>query len=132
MSIESIDSEIRRLTEEIERLQYETLPRSPCRVPILPKYENLPDIVNIEIPKGFVRAPVTCPIDLQRAERQAAAETKLRDALVDLNRRDAKQLLNQILRHQRKNPLGGDVERVNGTNDRVMEKIKNDIILCGL
>lgn len=103
-SLEEVDEEIKRLTEKISILQKEAeifpMPLSPLsgqEKQIKPlKFTNLPDLNNVEIPKGFERAPITCPFDPEKPKRLAALEQDLSEALWLKNRQDVMALVNKI------------------------------------
>ena len=114
MSLKEIDDEIRKLTKRIEAIQKETI-RLPHgdgsdeisrSAPPKPDYSTLPSLKNIECPKGFERAPITCEPDPGKAERIAAKEASLRELLLAKNREDHLALIRKIQRHQSRNPLG--------------------------
>ena len=101
-SLSEVDEEIRRITSEIERIQKETdRSVSPERKPaVVPKFSNLPNFNELNLPKGFERAPVTFPYDPTKAQRLAALEAELRESLITKNRQECMALVNRIHRHQ--------------------------------
>jgi hypothetical protein len=98
-SLENVDAEIQRITEEISKLQREaetTMSPPPTKQFKVPQYSNLADLNNFEIPKGFQRAPVTCPYDPSRAQRLSALEQDLSQSLWLHNRQDVMALVHKI------------------------------------
>lgn len=129
----TIDAEIERLTAEIERLHFETAEKdrsvSPGRKRAFPKYDNLPNVVDIEIPKGFVRAPITCPFDPAKGERVAAAERNLKELLLKKNRENTKMLVNEI--RQSRTIHSEDAPKRKPVPDETMESVMG-FLLAGL
>lgn len=137
MSLAEIDEEIRKLTRRIEAIQKETLPVAMneavnAKQPPVMKanYSSLPNLQNIDYPKGFERAPITCDIDPGKAERISALEASVRETLVAKNREENLTLLRKIRRHQSHNPLGQQVEpeRIKETRDSLRDRILNQWI----
>jgi hypothetical protein len=97
-SLENVDAEIQRITEEISKLQREaeTTMSPPPKQFKVPQYSNLADLNNFEIPKGFQRAPITCPYDPSRAQRLSDLEQDLSQSLWLQNRQDAMALVHKI------------------------------------
>lgn len=99
-SLENVDAEIQRITEEISKLQREAettvLSPPPTKQFKVPQYSNLADFNNFEIPKGFQRAPITCPYDPSRAQRLSALEQDLSQSLWLHNRQDVMALVHKI------------------------------------
>ena len=110
-SLSEVDAEIKRLTDEIEKLEKEVQrpvsppPRTGVMKQVIPHYVDLPDIQNIKIPSGFERAPITCPYDPKKAERLVGLERELRDSLHAINRTESLALVKRILDHQAKNKI---------------------------
>ncbi len=110
MSLAEIDEEIRRLAKRIESIQKDVPAGRQQTVKedqvIKPEYKNLPDLQNVEYPKGFERAPPSHETDRGKAERVASLEAAVRESLLQLNRQDTLVLIRKTGRHQFKNPIG--------------------------
>ena len=102
-SLKKVDEEIKRLAKEIAQIQHTS--SSPKKVgSVKPDYSKVPSI-DVEMPKGFPRAPVTHPYDPAKAEKLAKCQSELRDALLGKNRIDTVALLSRIHRHQAAHPV---------------------------
>ena len=131
-TLESVDAEIKRITLEIERLQKEVeRPPSPKgrEGMLVPDFGNLPDLNNVPLPKGFQRAPVTCPYDPAKGERLAALEAELREQLLSRNKEDSLALLRRILKHQAVNKIEYEPSQKNyeKVSTRLTGNIKDEL-----
>ena len=97
-SLKRVDAEIKKLAREI------AAPAGERPKFVRPDYSNLPS-VDVAIPSGFPRAPVTHPYDPTKAAKLAEAEAALRDSLLGRSRQDTLALLERIHRHQAKHPI---------------------------
>jgi hypothetical protein len=124
-SLSEVDAEIKRLTDEIEKLEKEVQrpvsppPRAGVMKQIVPQFVDLPDIQNIKIPTGFERAPITCPYDPSKAERLVVLEEELRESLQAACRTESLTLVKRILDHQAKNKILIDSSRPESAPRRV-------------
>ncbi len=102
-SLAAIDEEIKRISQRIESIQkeealYETkqIYHKADACVIQPKYSSLTDLKNIQVPKGFERAPITHNYDPEKALKLSAVEESLRKVLVDKNRENLVSLVRRI------------------------------------
>ena len=102
-SLAAIDEEIKRISQRIESIQkeealYESKQshQKADACVIQPKYSSLTDLKNIQIPKGFERAPITHNYDPEKALKLSLVEDSLRKVLVDRNRESLVSLVRRI------------------------------------
>ena len=107
VTLSEIDEEIKRISKHIESIQIEEarLHRDDEKDTVIrPKYANLTDLKNFQIPRGFERALPSHEVDPDKAAKLASLESGLRDTLNSINKEESMSLVRRIHLHQTRKP----------------------------